>query len=209
MVTKQNSPASPKVELVAVVPTAFEKHNPKDINGTRLQMAIAVGAKNPLIVSAVEGFRDKMGEAGKAYYNVVKALREAKLPKKEATLLLLGLGLAKSRASELNKLSTVKEEVWAKYHEGTIGFRAALQLEEGKVPPGKQEDGSGKTRKEKAKIHTLPKPLQPMLVELGTVWLAKDSTLPKAMKSGNRTEYGFTYEANGQTLYFGIFADKA
>jgi len=197
----EGSKSSTPVEVV--LPSAFANTT---LKGAQLQLALLVGNKHPEIVQSVVELGAAMREAGEKYYHVLHALRKAKLGKKEATALLLGLGLTKGRASELNKLSSCKEEVWKKYSDKTVGFRAALALEDGKkkVPTGEQ-----KKPRTQSKIHALPKPMQVALTEAVSGWLAKDNTLPAPMKSGKRTEYGFTYEANGQTLYFQIFADKA
>lgn len=203
-----SSPVPTAVRVI--VPTAFESHDPS-LKGATLQLAIQVGEKHPEIVQAAIEFKASVGLAGEKYYHLLHTLRAAKLPKKEATAVLLGLGFNKGRASELNKLSSCKQEVWDKYSGKAISFRAALALEDGKTPKpeGSGNEGDKPGKKAKAKIHTLPKPVQAALVEAMAPWLAKDSTLPAPTKSGKRTEYGFTYEANGRTLYFQIFADLA
>lgn len=204
------SPVTSESATKIVVPAAFEAHDPS-IKGATLALAIQVGERHPQIVQAAIDFKKSFAESGEKYYQLLHTLRHAKLPKKEATALLLGLGFPKGRASELNKLSSAKDEVWAKYSGKAISFRAALALEDGKPEKGEGSgnEGDKPSGKKKAKIHALPKPMQIAFAGAAEPWLSKDSTLPKPMKSGNRTEYGFTYEANGVTLYFQIFADKA
>jgi len=136
------------------------------------------------------------------------------LPKKEQNVLLYGLGFYKNRVYELAKVASAKDEIWAKYSEKTVGFKAALALENGSGEGDGEGDGEGTAgattkKRQKAKIHSLPKPVAEALTDALKPWLAKDSTLPKPNKSDKRTEYGFTYEANGRTLYVQIFADKA
>lgn len=204
-----SSPVTTTAPVTLVVPAAFEAHDPS-LKGASLTLAIQTGEKHPEIVQAAIEFKTSVAAAGEKYYHLLHALRHAKLPKKEATALLLGLGFNKGRSSELNKLSTCKQEVWDKYSGKAISFRAALALEDGK--PEKKPDSGNEGNKpagKKAKIHTLPKPVQVALASALEPWLAKDSTLPAPTKSGNRTEYGFTYEANGRTLYVQIFADMA
>lgn len=207
--SKAGSSPAPTANVTVIVPTAFEAHDPS-LKGAGLTLAIQTGEKHPEIVQAAIEFKASVGLAGEKYYHLLHALRNAKLQKKEATALLLGLGFNKGRASELNKLSTCKQEVWDKYSGKAISFRAALALEDGKPVKGPDSGNEGdKPSKKKAKIHALPKPVQAALVTALEPWLAKDSTLPAPTKSGNRTEYGFTYEANGRTLYLQIFADLA
>lgn len=214
MEKKNNSQtgASPVTPVAVVLPTAFESHDPS-LKGAGLQLAIQVGTRHPEIVQSVVELKASIAQAGEKYYHVLHALRAAQLPKKEATALLLGLGFSKSRASELNKLSSVKDEVWAKYSEKSIGFKAALALENGGSSAvgtsHSGNEGDAPTPRKKNKIHSLPKPVSAAIMEAVTPWLAKDSTLPKPMKSGKRSEYGFTVEQNGLTLYFQIFADAA
>jgi len=133
--------------------------------------------------------------------------------------LLLSLGLSKSRGSELNKISTAPDAVWNKYSTGQLGYKATFQLMTSSAGGTAAAQGEGEeegeadekpTKKRNvAKIHPLPKPIQKALAAAVEPWLAKNSRLPQPMKSDARTEYGFTYEANGKTLYFTIFADKA
>lgn len=211
---QQPTGASPVTTVEVVMPAAFKNHAP-DMSATALALAIQVGEKHPQIVRAVTELGKSLAVVGEKYYQVLHTLRHAKLQKKEATALLLGLGLTKGRASELNKLSSCSDEVWAKYSAKAIGFRAALALENGEVPPGEPGEGEDASEKEapkpreKHKIHTLPKPVSKALAEALLPWLARDSTLPRPNKSDKRTEYGFTIEADGRTLYIQIFADKA
>lgn len=92
-----------------------------------LALAIEVGRKNPAIVQAVTEFREQYGRLGEKYFGMCKAVREAKLARKESTALLLGLGLAKSRVSEILSVSEVSQVVWDKYDQKQIGFKAALK----------------------------------------------------------------------------------
>lgn len=192
--------ASPVTAVSVELPEAFRNHDPK-MKPAALQLAIATGAKHPEIVHSVVELASAMQNAGEKYYRVLHVLRAAKLQKKEVTALLLGLGIHKSRASQLNALSSCKDEVWKKYSEKAIGFRAALELENGEEPKPSDSDESKKKRV-KAKIHPVPKPIQTALAEAVAGW-------EKPNKAGKRTEYGFTVERDGITLYFQIFADKA
>lgn len=206
---KAASQAAPLAPVI--VPEAFASHDPS-LKGATLALAISVGAQHPAIVQAAIDFKQAYGQAGERYYTLLHTLRTAKLQKKEATAVLLGLGFNKGRASELNKLASAKDEVWAKYSAKGISFRAALALENGGNKGDNETPGEKSVtpvKREKAKIHPLPKPMANAFSEAALLWLDKDSTLPKPNKSGKRTEYGLTVESNGVTLYFQIFADKA
>lgn len=192
--TNKAATAAPTAPVEIVVPAAFKNTS---LKGASLTLAINTGVKHPEIVQAVTELAGAMQAAGEKYYHVLHTLRAAKLQKKEATALLLGLGLTKGRASELNKLSSAKEEVWKKYSEKTVGFRAALALENGKSSPV----GTPGKKRVVAKIHSVPKDIQTMIAESVKGWV-------KPNKDGKRTEYGFTVEQDGITLYFQIFADK-
>jgi len=170
-------------------------------------MAIQLGTQHPQIVKAVTNLTTAMEQAQGRYYQVLHALRAAKLQKKENTALLLGLGFHKSRVSQLCAMASVSDDVWAKYSAKTIGFRAALELENGggddtpevEVVDPEAENGRKRAR---AKIYPVPKGIQTALAAAVEHW-------EKPNKGGNRTEYGLTVERDGITLYFQIFADKA
>jgi len=158
---------------------------------------VVVGEKNPAIVKAAIEFRQVFAEAGTKYLNLATALRTAKLPKKEATALLRGLGLLKGRASELLSLSAASEEVWAKYTAGSIGFRAALQLEAGPskeapldVPPGEHPaerggaDSSEPAAPNKLVFHELPQHVKDSLGDAFKIWTGP-------VKSKKATDYAW------------------
>lgn len=117
-----------------VIPAAFVGHDPA-LTPENLSEAIALGEKHPDIVTAVEALRsslDVLSEAAKVagskYYDTAKALRNSKLVRHEATLLLKGLGFSKVTASKLQKVAEVSPEVWAKYEAKELGFNATLLL---------------------------------------------------------------------------------
>lgn len=66
------------------------------------------------------------------YFRLCEAIREPgegqKLNGKEINLLLLSMGYPKSRASEMRKVIEVSDEVWEKYKQNVIGFRAVLAI---------------------------------------------------------------------------------
>jgi len=190
-----------------VIPVEFSPL--KGMNDLTLATAANVAAKNPNIVKAAVEFREAYSRAGEKFFGIASALRDAKLVKKEATMLMHALGFSASRTSEMIRLSSVSDEIWAKYNAQTIGFRAALQLEAGADGEGEGEDGEGdnstggKKTRAKIKIHAFPKAMQTLLNEVA-------KGMPKANKGGKRTEYGFNaQDQDGVTYYFSLFADKA
>jgi len=130
------TPAVHPLTVVAPVPPAFQGHA-KEMSEFALQIAVKLGADHPAIVQAAVEFSEAYGRAGEKFFNMASALRAAKLQKKESTLLMLGLGFSKSRASEMLRLSSVSDEIWAQYSTKAVGFRAALALDKPKaeVPP--------------------------------------------------------------------------
>jgi len=84
--------------------------------------------KFPLIVKSVNEFREGYVRAGELYFGMCSAVREAKLEKKDSTLVLLALGLSKSRTSEVIRVSSVPDAIWSQYAAGSVGFKATLAL---------------------------------------------------------------------------------
>jgi len=202
--TSQNQSAAATTASVPAVVIPAEFAPRKGMNDITLNAAAIVASKNPAIVKAAVEFREAYGRAGEKFFGIATELRNAKLVKKEATMLLHALGFSPSRTSEMIRLSSVSDEIWAKYSAQTIGFRAALELEAGPEEEGAEGEnstGGKKPRKERAKIHSVPKDIAAYLTALPP-W-------NRPLKGGARTEYGFTVERDGQTFYFQIFADKA
>jgi len=199
------APAAPA--QIAVLPKEYESHDPS-LKPATLSLAVIVGQKNPAIVEAAVAFRQVFAEAGTKYLNLATALRTAKLPKKEGTALLRALGLTKGRASELLSLSAVSDEVWAKYTANTIGFRAALQLENGpskenpaEVPPGEHpaesggedsgEEGPQPTKK--LVFHELPQSVKDAINDAVAIWA-------NPVKNKKPTDYAFVL-VSGKTAF--------
>lgn len=208
---KTNNPTvNPVVtpEVAAVIPPAFEAHAP-GMKPMTLQLAIQLGQKHPEIVNAVHEFKVAYGRAGELYFGMAASLRNAKLAKKESTALLLGLGLSKSRVSEIIRVSSVSDAIWNQYSAKTIGFKAAMQLEAGKPSSaGGTTEGGGQpsnpTTGGKVKIYDVPEKLRPALVEVAKAF-------PRPLKNGKTTEYVFRYQADPKAVafYFAISAIPA
>jgi len=202
------TPASVTVSVPAesvVIPAEF--HPIPGMNNLTLAAAAVVAQKNPGIVTAAVELRDAMGKAGEKFFGIASQLRTAKLVKKEATMLLHALGFSASRTSEMIKLSSVSDEIWNKYSAGSVGFRAAMQLENG--PDEGEGGGEGKTstggkKRQAHKAYPVPKGLAALV---NTFFKEKADELP--MKAEKRTEYFHTVElGDGKFLHFTIFSDK-
>jgi len=172
------------------------------MNQLTLAAAVSVGAQHPEIVTAAVEFREAYGRAGEKFFGIASALRAAKLVKKEATMLMHALGFSASRTSEMIKLSSVSDEVWAKYSGQSVGFRAALQLEDESTGEGENSTGGKKPRASNTKIHPVSKAVATSLADI-----LNADTLP--MVDGKRTEYKHTVELpNGLFIHVCLFADK-
>jgi len=140
-------------------------------------MAIELGAKFPEIVNQAEALKletvhaaEALGRMGQKYYGTCNALRNAKLNRRESTLLLKGLGFSKSRVSEMLKVSEVSDELWAKFSGQQIGFKATLSLADSASTDGGTSEGEGEgegdgKKPAKKKERRLPKEFQPDLIK--------------------------------------------
>jgi len=116
-----------------------------------------------------------LARMGERYFGFCSELRSAKLNRRESTLLLKGLGLAKSRISEILRVSEVTDEVWAKYKAGQIGFNATLALGRGSDGTGVSDseaegESESKPASNKKKEKRLPKEFQPSIVACLEDW---------------------------------------
>jgi len=206
--TTSPTAATPAVPAL-VIPPAFQSHTP-GMSDVALAFAIELGEKHPTIVAAGVEFKDAYGRAGEKFYGFASALRAAKLLKKEATTLLLGLGLSKSRASEVIKVSSVSDELWAKYSAQSIGFKATLKLANG-TPEGEDSGGDGassdggtkpaKPVKPALKIHDVSHAVKKALVEAAIVFSNN-----RPLKKGEKTEYAYAHVVDGVSYYFAVTA---
>jgi len=195
-------------EVAAVIPPAFEAHAP-GMKPMTLQLAIQLGQKHPDIVKAVLEFREAYGRAGEKYFGMASSLRASRLPKKESTALLLGLGLSKSRVSEIIRVSAVSDAIWNQYSAKSIGFKAAMQLEAGKeessdggTKPGEKPDKPDD--KAKVKFYDVPPGVRAFLKSAAETW-------PRPLKNEKTTEYVFNFQENTKAVafYFAISAIPA
>lgn len=201
-------PAMAPLEIVAVVPPAFEAYD-KNLKPMALQMAIQIGSKNPDIVKAALDFREAYGRAGEKFFAVASSLRSAKLVGKEATLLMLGLGFSKSRTSEMIRLSSVSDAIWNQYSAQKVGFRVALALDKPKDTPRETSSSTGGTEGEEGqnnsstpaqvKLHDLPEKAKAPFLAALKAW-------SRPLKDGTKTEYTLQAEIDGVKFYVAITA---
>lgn len=192
-----NNPTQAPVAPAApvLIPDAFKNH--ANLKPMALQMAVTLGEKHPDIVAAVGEFKAAFNVAGDKYITVVSRIRQKKMLRKEATLLLLGLGVHKGRASELITLSAVGDDVWAKYTAQTIGFRAALQLGTGKSSPGGTPAKPVKPATPPLKIHDVQAEVKKALATVC-------ATFKRPLKNGEKTEWAYAHTHDGVNYYFAI-----
>lgn len=124
----------------------------------------------------------KLGEEklkGK-WLRLCEALRDPKdgtrLNGREMTLLLKGLGERKQRITEIVKVVSVDDALWAKYKQGILGFRAVLQIARNpELPPeppaeGEPEaEGEPQTQEPGARVtetHPVPAPVASAVADL-------------------------------------------
>jgi len=198
---KNNSSAG--TEVAAIVPAELEHHDPK-MSQAQLALAVLVARKNPQIVAEGLAFREAYNRAGERYFGMCNALRSAKLVKKEGTALLLGLGFSKSRASEVIRLSSVSDAIWAKYSAGSVGFKAALELdapqEESSAGGTEAEGDAKKPAKAAVKIHDLPK-------EVHVAFTEACALIARPLKKGAKTEWAYACRTpDGVNFYLAITA---
>jgi len=77
-----------------------------------------------LIASA----REAVITVGQKYVELCKWIRQKQIAPKMVTNLLIGLGFAKSRVSEINRIAQCADELWKEYEAGLIGRNRILEL---------------------------------------------------------------------------------
>lgn len=138
-----------------------------DTGLTKEQMLQAheLHAKFPAIVAAYTKVKEQENNLRGKWLTLCERLREpgdgVTLNSREMTLILRGLGEPKSRVSEIIKVVSVDDKVWADYKANVIGFRAVLKLARAKddaTPPEGESEGQaeGDKPKDKPVIKTLP-----------------------------------------------------
>jgi len=152
-------------------------------------------------VAAVAEFREQYGRLGEKYFGMCKAVREAKLARKESTALLLGLGLAKSRVSEILSVSEVSEVVWNAYDQKQIGFKAALKSQA--IEAGKADEPNKVTTAEQPKKKVVIREFTEANKALALSFLG---ALARPLVDGEQTEYALGAVIGGVKYYLALTA---
>jgi len=195
------APVTPPPALI--VPEAFTAHD-KSLSPEQLRFSIELGTKFPAIVQEAQALKTSAAEVdaslarmGQKYYGFCSELRKAKMNRRESTLLLKGLGFAKTRVSEILKVSEVDDALWAKFANNQIGFKATLALGrgDGEAEEGEGEDGAKPEAGKKKKEKRLPKEFQPGIVAQLEDW--GDSLKETSQKE----PYVMRYENKDKRVY--------
>lgn len=113
----------------------------------QLTEAHELHAKFPAIVLAHKKVKEQEQNLRGKWLSLCEKLREpgngVVLDAKQMTLILRGLGENKSRASEIVRVVSVDDDVWAKYKANVIGFRAVLAIARGKATEVEVVDSDG------------------------------------------------------------------
>lgn len=189
-----------------VIPPAFESYD-KTLKQPQLQQAIALGAQFPLIVGAVQSLKLGLDSADVAlknaaehYRTVVSEVHSAKLNRKEATVLLLGLGMRANRISEVLRVAELPPPAYKRYMAGELGFKAVLALDSAqKKGKGKEVKAGTKKPNRKVVIHTIGDAVRPLIIE------ALAGLVGKKRVKGASTEWALQYrDKSGSNVYVAV-----
>jgi len=126
----------------------------------QLIQAAELAGKYPQLEIAYRQVKQQEQTLRGKWFHFADTLRDAKLNSREMTLLLLSFGERKQRASEIIKVISVDDKVWAKYKAAVIGFKAVLaiartpELAEGEAVA--EEETKADDEKSKPVYRTLP-----------------------------------------------------
>jgi len=186
----------------------------------QLKLAVALQEQCPAIVAAVRevsqfeaGLRDK-------YFALCTAIRETQIPvvegatrtlnRREVTLLLRSLGYTKQRVTEINRVVEVSDEVWQKFKQKELGFRAVLSI--ARAAPEQEEQLTDVTPEGDqpgvAPVAPKPKPKLPVAVEDAIAHAIVEKGAKVKVTPGD-DGYEMTVKAFGKTFLVRIFVDKA
>lgn len=209
-----NKPVEAAPELApavpAVLPDLLKNHCP-GMSQTQLALASQLVDKCLGIVFAVADFREQYTRTGEKYFAMCAAVRQEKLSKKATTALLLGLGMSKSRTSEIIKVSSVSDAIWDKYTAGSVGFKATLQLA---APQSESSDG-GTSETETQQTETPAPRAKPVKIHDVSATVAgqlKNAMMlmgAKCLKDGEKTEYAHAIRVGKVSFYIAITASPA
>lgn len=133
----------------------------------QMMQANELHAKFPAIVAAYKRVKEQENNLRGKWFTLCERLREpgdgVTLNSREMGLILRGLGEPKSRVSEIIKVVSVDDKVWAQYKANVVGFRAVLQLARAKPEEVETDGDTDETPEEKPKdkpvIKSFPKPV--------------------------------------------------
>jgi len=135
----------------------------------QLLQASELHTKFPAIVAAYKKVKEQENNLRGKWFSLCEKLREpgegVTLNAREMGLILRGLGEPKSRVSEIIKVVSVDDKVWAQYKANVVGFRAVLQLARAKpeelpdsgAAEGEGDGGDEPAPKDKPVIKAFPK----------------------------------------------------
>jgi len=194
-------PAGTPKEVAALLPEQFNSHNSK-MSTLQLQVAVLVAERNPELLKSAQEFKDSYNRAGQTYFGMCSALRASKIVKKEATAFLLAMGFSKSRASEVIRLSSVSDAIWSKYSAGSVGFKAALQLENQEDAPTQSSAGGTP-----AAVSTPSRKLHPLPKEVHQAFTEACALIVRPLKKGAKTEWTYACRTpEGVNFYVSLIA---
>lgn len=130
----------------------------------QLIQANELHTKFPAIVAAYKKVKEQENNLRGKWFSLCEKLREpgegVTLNSREMGLILRALGEPKSRVSEIIKVVSVDDKVWAQYKANVVGFRAVLQLArnpEPETPDAPEGTAEPETpAKDKPVFRTLP-----------------------------------------------------
>lgn len=141
----------------------------------QLVQANELHTKFPAIVQAYKKVKEQENNLKGKWITLCERLREpgqgVTLNSREMTLILRALGEPKSRVSEIIRVVSVDDKVWAQYKAQVIGFRAVLQLARGKPADTAEElaseeaseNGTDAEAKHRPVYRTLPESMAELI----------------------------------------------
>lgn len=132
--TKKNQPAAPAEFTLehpsAVIVTTHEINNlvTDTLSESEKKFGLELQAKFPDVVAAAAAVAAEEQTMARKYFNLADALRKTGLNGRELTLLMASLGYRKQRITEIKKAISVADDVWQKWKDNVIGFRAVLAI---------------------------------------------------------------------------------
>lgn len=192
-------------------------HDVTDIlTESELNHAKSLQVKFPSVVAAAKAVFSQEQVMARKYFTLADSLRGTGLNGREMHLLLASLGYRKQRITEIKKAISVSDDVWAKYKDNVIGFKAVLQIarapakssasaqgsdidtdsnSESETSAGEKEERSGGR---KTNIVSIPDSVRENLIEPFYATI-EGGTMPVLESGYYQTEYRASYtDSDGQ-----------